>query len=290
MTATATAPTEKVEKPLIPGPGVLAPKQLWTTYTWERGQGRSQAEAAEEALDRNHVSPKTDRERITKQLHRQELEWGLSQTPLEQVEEAERKAAEAEAIEAAHAAANPEPGTVEAKRKDAQQRVSELEPQISRLAPEALTDSAVRQKVLTLESELDKARKELQLIGRADSENARREQAAIEDAAKAAKGAALAKAHERQGPREKAVEKADKVAQAYVAALVEVRLVCDGQADDLAHGGEGIEQFARRRYSTDRATEALLHHLLAQNGDGLLDVGDLKQRHKSLSATEPSPV
>ena len=287
-TATATA----TKKPEIPGPGVLAAKQLWTTYTFERGRGRSQHEAAEVTLDQNHVSLKSDRERITTQLLRQELEWGLSQTPQEQVEEAEREAAEAEAVEAAHAVANPPAGTIPAIRADAQRRVVELEAQRSRLAPEALTDADAKAELADIESELAEARKALELADLADSENVRRQQQAITDAAQAAKDSALAEAHELQGEREKAVKAVDAACERYVAALVNCRSICDRQAADLARGGEGIEQVRRRRYNTDRATWALCHFLLAQGGTGLLDLGneDLAARHKSLAQTEPSPV
>jgi hypothetical protein len=292
MTTATASPTAKVEKPLIPGPGILAPKQLWTTYTWERGQGRSQAEAAEEALDRNHVSPKSDRERITQQLHRQELEWGLEQTPQEQVEEAEREAAEAEAIEAAHAAANPEPGSAEATFKDAQRRVVELERHQSRIAPEVFAgDADATAEMLDIESQLAAAQKVVKVGNLKDEELPRREQEAIENAAKAAKAAALAESRELQPERIRAVAAVDKCAAAYVQALVACRSVCDRQAAALSHAGYTGIDVSRRRYHTDRATWGLCHSLLAAGGSDLLDLAEEPaQRHEALAATEPSPV
>jgi hypothetical protein len=288
MSATATAPEKTT---LVPPPGVLAPRQLFEAYRFERGQGRSQQEAAQEALNRNHVGPRGERERLTKQLLRQEQEFGLARTPAEIEAETIAEGEAAEAIAAEARLADPPADSVAAIRKDAQGRVPELERQRSRLAPEALSDAGAKAELLDVESELAEARRALELSDLADSEVARRERAAIEDAAQAAKAAALAKAHERQAPRERAVEKADKAAQAYVAALVEVRSVSDGQAADLARGGEGREQVARRRYNTDRATWGLCHALLANGGSDLLALTEEPaQRHAPLAATEPSPV
>jgi hypothetical protein len=241
-------------------------------------------------LNAFHISSKADRERVTRQLFQQEAQFGLAKTPEEQEAELIAEGEAAEAVRIAELAENSEAGRVKAITEDTKQKRARLEEQKRRISVEALSDSKVKQEYLDIVSELAEVDLAEQMEEDASEELPHRERQAIADAQQAAKDKARSNAHELQPERDKAVKAADRdIAQA-VKSLVHLRAVSNQQAGELSRAGDRAPDPQRRRYNPDRATEALLHHLLAQNGDGLLDVGDLKQSHQPLSGYEPSPV
>jgi hypothetical protein len=127
--------------------------------------------AAGLALDDCGYTSQGKREPLRELLISRERERGLGSTEAEQDQEIALEALEAEAGGPV-VPAEPEEGSVEAIRRDAQLAVGELEQARRRLAPQALTDLDVRAEVELIEGQIAQARATAQLADDAEAQTA----------------------------------------------------------------------------------------------------------------------
>jgi hypothetical protein len=119
-------------------------------------------------------------------LTERERERGLGSTEAEQDEERALESAELEAGGAV-VPMEPEQGSAEAVRRDAQRTIAALEVKRAGLAPEALTDLDVRGEVEKLDGEIQRARATAELADAAESETARRVREQVEQSEREAR-------------------------------------------------------------------------------------------------------
>ena len=179
--ATFTDPT-----PSTPEAPSHIPVALWKAYRWQRSRNERPRIAASIALDQLRYTSQRSREPLTAMLTERERERGLGSTEAEQDEERALESAELEAGGAV-VPMEPEQGSAEAVRRDAQRTIAALEVKRAGLAPEALTDLDVRGEVEKLDGEIQRARATAELADAAESETARRVREQVEQSEREAR-------------------------------------------------------------------------------------------------------
>ncbi len=149
--STATAPSTSTE------PEIAVTADLWREYRKQRAERQQErpSVAADRALDACRIHKGDSRNRLSRLLEERETERGLRPDPGERRDDE----ALAAAARAAETQVEHEKGSVAAIRRDAQQKIPQLEAARSRLVFAALTDAGAKAELLDVESELVEARR-----------------------------------------------------------------------------------------------------------------------------------
>jgi chromosome segregation ATPase len=243
--------------------------------------------AASLALDDCGFTSQGKREPLRALLTGRERDSGLGSTEREQDEEIALEAAELEAGGPV-VPAEPEPGSTQAIRQDAQRTVSELEDRRRRLSPEALTDKAARAELTSIESEIGEARSLLDLVDTAQGEIDRRTREAVEAARRAAIERSEATAQALQPEIRRAAERIDTVAGTLAECVSAYAALKGQQAAAIAGTDRGQEAVRARSYRPAEVSSALFV-ALRERGVEIAGV-DGTNRSKPLAVAEPEAL
>lgn len=263
------------------------PVRLWLSYKRARARNEKPRHAAKLALEGSGFTSQRGRERLVDLLVGREQQRGLGSTEAERDEELALEAAEVEAGGPV-VAAEPEEGSVEAIRRDAERTVAELEAAERRLAPEGIgadADPDVLAELGLIEGQLKQARVTLSRTGNAEREIARREREAAEQAERAGHDQAEAQFRELQPEIHGIAVEFDAAASVLAEILARYQDKKGTQAAAVAGTTRGEEAVRRRSYRpADPA--AALYVALRERGVTIAGI-DGSNRAQPLAAIEP---
>ena len=250
--STATAPSTSTE------PEIAVSADLWREYRKQREQRQQErpSVAANLALDACRFTMSTTRGRLGRLLEERETERGLRPDPGERREDEALEAAAQKAVEEVE----PEKGSVAAIRRDAQQKIPQLEAARSRLVFAALTDAGAKSELLDVESELVEARRAEEWADLAEAGAAEQAVEAAERAEREAQEDALAEAAKRE-PKILARERELDAALAGVAELtVKLRDERNEHGALLIAGDAGNAAARQAGFRSDSVESAVRFH------------------------------
>ncbi len=241
---------------------------MFEAYRAHRRRGKPAAEAIDLTLHQFNRRGTAERERFARTLVEDEAALALHDEAASEPEVPADPNADLAAIE-----------------RDADARVALLRKQRQRLAPEALTDDAVKAELLNIESELVEAERAAELAPLAREERERREREAREQAKEQQREAAFNRGRELEPERVKRAQGVDKAIAALMKALKAYRDTAGEQYANLRRAG-----LDPQRHHPERVLAAVRAGMLAEQlpSVAFADVfGPLGKNDRPLAESEP---